>query len=79
MADWFLSASEGFETVQWRIQDLVEGRGGGALIVMHKGEALVRGTKCRAGRGSGKGGGVSGVSPSPTGKKIEIRKCLDDF
>ena len=48
--------------------------GRGAWIVPNKGEALVRGTKWRAGGGSGRG-----VSPLPLWKKMEIRKCLEDF
>ena len=45
------------------LQDLVEG-GGGVWIVINKGETKWRG-----------GGGP----PSPDGKKMEIRKRLDDF
>ena len=49
------------DRLQWRIQDLVEG--GGGWIVIDKGEALVRGTKCRAGGGGGGRVREGGVPP----------------
>ena len=48
--------------------------GWGGRVCVNKGEALDRGTKCRAGGGYGRG-----VSPLPIWKKIEIRDCLDVF
>ena len=51
------------------------GGGGGGRVCVSKGEALDRGTKCRAG-GGGMGGGVS---PLRMLTKIEIRDCLDVF
>ena len=48
--------------------------GWGGRVCVNKGEALDRGTKCRAGGGYGRG-----VSPLPIWKKIKIRDCLDVF
>ena len=48
--------------------------GGGGRVCVSKGEALDRGTKCRAGGGYGRW-----VSPLPMLTKIEIRDCLDVF
>ena len=54
------------------LQDLVEGGGG---VNCNKQGRSPR-SRHEVGRGgTGRGGG----SPSPDGKKMEIRKCLDDF
>ena len=48
--------------------------GWGGRVCVNKGEALDRGTKCRAGGGYGRG-----VSPLRIWKKIKIRDGFDVF